>query len=293
MVVATCGKCFQIQCAGAMRPALRSAALGAALLAAAGIRSWHADCTSSSNSFAAAVISPRSSRDDRSALTGGPGPAAVVLSLDHQSQAMKHRRGQESGQKTPRPALGYVVNIKRSLHIGRYPRMWWERWIGPANLDRVNLRLSGMDTYAIVASVLLQVIVGLYGSIPVPDKDAPRKKHLMFEAQMALLTIAVLCSTFTMVIFLLNKVYCATALGMWKDVSYETFLVKTGKIRVDAFWSLILALSCFLGAFAINVLNSINSRRGIIIGVIAVLGAGYMLKELNGMMDIAKIYVFN
>eukprot|EP00930_Biecheleria_cincta_P071574 TRINITY_DN59063_c0_g1_i1.p1 TRINITY_DN59063_c0_g1~~TRINITY_DN59063_c0_g1_i1.p1 ORF type:complete len:288 (+),score=46.44 TRINITY_DN59063_c0_g1_i1:34-864(+) len=275
-----------------MKPALRSAALGAALLAAAGIRSWQSDCSSSSNSFAAAVISPRSSRDDRSALAGGPGPAAIVLSREHQSQVMKHRRGQESAQKTPRPALGYIVQIKRGLHIGRYPRMWWERWVGPANLDRVSLRLAGMDTYAIVASVLLQVILGLYGSIPVPDKDAPRKTQLMFEAQMALLTVAVLCSTFTMVIFLLNKVYCATALGMWKDVSYETFLNKTGKIRADAFWSLILALSCFMGAFAINVLNAINNRRGIIIGVMTVLGAGYMLRELSSMMEMAKLYVF-
>lgn len=277
-----------------MRPALRSAALGASLLVAAKFRSWrHADCTSSSNSFAAAVISPRSSREDRSTLAGGSGRAAVVLSLEHQSEVVKYRRNRRSSQKTPRQSLGAMVNIRRWLHIHRYPRMWFDRWIGPANLDRVNLRLSGMDTYAIVASVLLQVILGLYGSVPVPDKDSPRKAHIMFEAQMALLTIAVLCSTFTMVIFLLNKVYCATALGMWKDVSYETFLLKTGKIRIDAFWSLILALSSFMAAFAINVLNSVKSRRGIIIGVIAVLGAGYMFRELNGMMDMANKYVYH
>lgn len=189
-----------------------------------------------------------------------------------------------------------MTTVKQFLHVGRYPRMWWERTIGPADLSRADLRLSGWDTYAIVASVLLQVILGLYGSISVPDEKAARKEKLVFEAQMGMLTVAVLCSTFTMVIFLLNKIYCATALGMWKDVSYEVFREKSLDMRVKAFWSLNIALGCFMTAFIMNLLHNLKregKRRLVIIGTITTIGLVLMVGEVSSMMKLASKLVFD
>eukprot|EP00438_Fugacium_kawagutii_P017569 Skav228557 [mRNA] locus=scaffold1887:662427:674224:- [translate_table: standard] len=84
--------------------------------------------------------------------------------------------GHKAGEPIPkspkawRKALPHdAVPVRQFLHLHRYLQIWRVHWIGPENLDRAGLRVTGMDTYAIVASVLLQVITGFYGSVPEPD----------------------------------------------------------------------------------------------------------------------------
>eukprot|EP00959_Pyramimonas_sp_CCMP1952_P356145 7458525-Pyramimonas_sp.AAC.1 len=48
---------------------------------------------------------------------------------------------------------------------------------------------------------------------------------------MVLLMIAVLCSTYSMVMYLLIKIYAVTALGVYKDVAYRAFTVATGSFH--------------------------------------------------------------
>merc|ERR1719291_1296068 len=54
-------------------------------------------------------------------------------------------------KKGVQPPASTERNIKRVLHIGRFPRMWKDEWVGPADLARAGLRIDGMETYAIVA----------------------------------------------------------------------------------------------------------------------------------------------
>lgn len=164
--------------------------------------------------------------------------------------------------------------------------------MGPANLDRANLRITGMDTYALVAAVLLQVLVGFYTSLSEPDEDTSSKQKRIFELQVVLLTIAVFCSTFTMVMFLLGKIYSVTALSMYKDVAYDIFHRATGRYRIGAFWSCICSMVAFIVAFALDLYKKMRGKRGVIATVLTVGGGIIMVREWAGMMLIAQRHIF-
>lgn len=190
-----------------------------------------------------------------------------------------------------------ATKIKRFLHAGRFPVMWKERWIGPANLERANMRITGMETYAIVAAVLLQVILGIYGSISEPQADDPRIKYpllqrIVFEAQMVLLMVAVLCSTYTMVMFLLIKIYTVTALGMHHDVAYEVFTLSTARFRSHAFWALITSIITFLMAFALNLYTKVKGNRGIALSAVTLAFVGLLLREGASVLLAADDHIF-
>ncbi|CAJ1342686.1 unnamed protein product [Effrenium voratum] len=189
------------------------------------------------------------------------------------------------------------TSVKQALHVGRYITMWKARWIGPENLDRAGLRVTGMDTYALVAAVLLQVLMGLYGSVPEPDELDERLKYpqlhrFMYEAQMIFASISVICSTYTMVMFLLCKIYSVMALGMWKDVSYDLFQQATGRFRLRAFWSLIIAMHSFLVSFAMNLFTRIKGNRGLFLFMITMLGLIPVVCDWTVIYRVAEQYVY-
>jgi len=203
--------------------------------------------------------------------------------------------GEERPTKTARPASGSTL-LRQMLHVGRYPVMWQERWIGPANLARADLKITGMDTYALVAAVLLQVIIGLYASVPEPQEDDPKIKYprlqrYVFQLQMALLMVAVMCSTYTMVSFLLCKVYTVMALGMYQDVSYDLFFQGTNNIRLSSFWSLIVSMETFLFAFALNLYTRVKGNRGVFLASVAIFVVFLLVREVMGIYALAEKFV--
>ncbi|CAK8993216.1 unnamed protein product [Durusdinium trenchii] len=200
--------------------------------------------------------------------------------------------------KAWRKALPHdAVPVRQALHLHRYLQLWRIHWIGPENLDRAGLRVTGMDTYAIVASVLLQVITGFYGSVPEPDDTDERLKYpnlhrLMYEGQMIFAGISVVCSTYTMVMFLLCKSYSVMALGMYKDVSYDLFQAASGRFRLRAFWSLIIAMHSFLISFAMNLFTRIKGNRGLAFFFVGMLGIIPVVFDWQIIYQIAKKYVY-
>lgn len=187
---------------------------------------------------------------------------------------------------------------KQVLHLGHYPMMWKDYIIGPADLDRANLRVTGMDTYALIAAVLLQVIIGLYGAVSEPADDDPRIPYpriqrFVFELQIALSGMAMLCSAFTMVMFLFCKIYTVTALGLYKDVAYQNFQEATAPHRIHAFWSLIIALLAFMGAFSLNMCTKINGIRGIFVGGLMLLCSFGIMIEVNKILILGSKFVYS
>lgn len=150
-----------------------------------------------------------------------------------------------------------------------------------------------MDTYAVVAAVLLQVLMGLYGVISEPEEGSGRVQRALYEAQMVLLSISVLSSTFCMVMFLLNKIYAVTALGMYKDVAYAAFRQATAQQRVRAFWSLITAMVTFLASFSISLGTRLKGRRGWFLCMTTLSGGAFMVWEWTRMMMLASKYIFS
>eukprot|EP00929_Paragymnodinium_shiwhaense_P008565 TRINITY_DN11251_c0_g2_i1.p1 TRINITY_DN11251_c0_g2~~TRINITY_DN11251_c0_g2_i1.p1 ORF type:complete len:283 (-),score=51.04 TRINITY_DN11251_c0_g2_i1:128-976(-) len=225
-------------------------------------------------------------------------PTAALIGSDSEGPVMR------SEQTAPARLL--------MQHVLRWPERMAERWLGPVNFDRATLRIDAMDTYALCSAVMLQVLVGLYGATQDPedddDKDAESggqqaaygwyrwyrltPDRANFEAQMACLMVATLCACFTMVLFLLNKVYSCSAIGMWKDVAYMNFQYHTAAQRKLAFWSLIVAVFFFTCSFSLSLYDRYKSRRGLALcGLSFVIGL-VMLLSLKDLMDQANKHVF-
>eukprot|EP00913_Durusdinium_trenchii_P017495 g16440.t1 len=212
-------------------------------------------------------------------LTGRPAEVAIPKSPKAWRRALPHD----------------AVPVRQFLHLHRYLQLWRVHWIGPENLDRAGLRVTGMDTYAIVASVLLQVITGFHSSVEEPDETDERLKYpnlhrLMYEGQMIFASISVVCSTYTMVMFLLCKIYSVMALGLYKDVSYDLFQAATGRFRLRAFWSLIIAMHSFLVAFAMNLFTRIKGNRGLMFFFVGMLGIIPVVYDWQIIYQIAEKY---
>eukprot|EP00929_Paragymnodinium_shiwhaense_P113441 TRINITY_DN81737_c0_g1_i1.p1 TRINITY_DN81737_c0_g1~~TRINITY_DN81737_c0_g1_i1.p1 ORF type:complete len:303 (-),score=73.92 TRINITY_DN81737_c0_g1_i1:185-1093(-) len=241
-------------------------------------------------SFAAGVAHPQSDMK----VAAIPRPFAGMWNWDEEhgeAHLITHKTQRSVGMA---PDLMEQARFREFIqHVNRRLGRLEERWLGPVDFDRAGMRLSGMDTYAIIASVLLQVLIGLYGCIDTPDKDADTFEHRIFDAQMVLLMIATLCSAFTMVMFLLNKVYAVTALGFWKDVSYQTFVNATMKHRFQGFWSLIVSTVAFMLTFALNLIQKLPRRKGLAVSAVALAITFAMVSDWAHMMMTASKFIFD
>jgi len=220
-------------------------------------------------------------------------PASLVPQRAGMPLATVSTLREERLTNVARPSVSTGTLVRQLLHCGRYPVMWKERWIGPANIDRAMLKITGMDTYALVAAVLLQVIIGLYTSVPEPSPDDPHIKYprlqrIVFELQMTLLMVAVMCSTYTMVTFLLCKIYTVLSLGMYRDVAYDLFFQGTKRLRLSAFWSLIWSMNTFLLAFALNLYTRVKGNRGLLLASAGILVLLPIVKDWMSILQLAE-----
>eukprot|EP00438_Fugacium_kawagutii_P017568 Skav228556 [mRNA] locus=scaffold1887:658936:660975:- [translate_table: standard] len=107
----------------------------------------------------------------------------------------------------------------------------------------------------------------------------------MYEGQMIFASVSVVCSTYTMarkltlakVMFLLCKIYSVMALGILptcQDVSYDLFQAATGRFRLRAFWSLIIAMQrgSETGGFCLNFYWRIKGNRGLCFFFVGMMG---------------------
>jgi hypothetical protein len=125
------------------------------------------------------------------------------------------------------------------------------------DIARASFRLEGIDTYSIVAALLLQAALKLYSDFPkdletTVDKKEKLKKILFILSAI----ISMLCSAYTTVVFSLLCLYSKSALGFGQDKSFLDFFAATALVRKRAFDSLIVALLsfevCFITSLSIN-----------------------------------------
>jgi len=232
---------------------------------------------SSSASFAAAVVGASSS----------PMGTAFGARIDNAPEPATPR---ESGGAEIAAVDGLRATIQ---HVTRFPGRMAERWIGPVNFDRANLRIDAMDGYALVASIVLQIVIGLYGATEEPEEGCPKAERWVFEIQLGLLMLATMTSCFTMMIFLLGKIYSTTALGMWKDVAFFNFQYATAHHRNQAFWSLLISCLAFTGSFSLNLYSRMKGKRGITASAISFAVAAAMCVSIKQIMQLANSHVFD
>lgn len=244
-------------------------------------------------SFAAGVVHRQSASDMKAAAIPRPFAGMFQWKEEYGEAHMMTDKTQVKSAAAGADLMEQARLREFIQHVNRRLGRLEERWMGPVNFDRAGLRMSGMDTYAIIASVLLQVLIGLYGCINAPEDDDPAIEKRIFDAQMALLMIATLCSSFTMVMFLLNKVYAVTALAFWKDVAYSSFVNATMKHRFQGFWSLIVATTCFMLSFSLNLSQMLPGKKGKLITVVAIAFTLFMISDWMNMMVTASKFIFD
>eukprot|EP00929_Paragymnodinium_shiwhaense_P020543 TRINITY_DN13661_c0_g1_i1.p2 TRINITY_DN13661_c0_g1~~TRINITY_DN13661_c0_g1_i1.p2 ORF type:complete len:271 (-),score=75.80 TRINITY_DN13661_c0_g1_i1:176-988(-) len=222
--------------------------------------------------------------------------AAAVVQTGGSSQPSRSLFGMRI-EKTPLESGGAEIAsvdaTRASIqHVMRFPGRMMERWMGPVNFDRASLRIDAMDGYALVASIVIQIVVGLYGATEEPEeKSGPQR--WMFEVQIWLLLIATMTSCFTMMVFLLGKIYSTTALGMWKDVAFFNFQHATAHHRNQAFWSLLISCLAFTGSFSLNLYTRLKGKRGVSASLISFAVAGAMCLSIQQVMRLANTHVFD
>lgn len=187
--------------------------------------------------------------------------------------------------------------MKQFLHLNRLPVIWKERWLGPENLDRAELRITGFDTYALIAGVLLQVVISLYGSQAEPDPNDPsviypKIQRAVYETQMAFLMLSALCSTYTMVTFLICKIFSTRALATHMDVAFQIYTRETRPFRLHGYWALISALLAALVAFTLNLFTRIKGNRGLCFTFLFFFFVGAMLEDWRNLVRLGVHWVY-
>lgn len=241
-------------------------------------------------SFAAGVISRHGHRDMKLAsadTTWGILPKPVAPLKTTATEVNSGMEGTWSAPILPQ-FREFVQHIMR--RIGRLE----ERWLGPINFDRANLRISGMDTYSVVASVLMLTLLGLYGATKVNPsyEQSTGGQKIVFEIQVVLLMIATLASTFCMVTFLLNKVYTCTALGLWKDVAYNAYMRDMVSARLRGFWAMFIGVVALLLSFSLSLINRFKGKRGYYLAGVSALFTLWMCGEFADVYNAAGHYIY-
>lgn len=124
------------------------------------------------------------------------------------------------------------------------------------DLSRVGMRLGGMSSYAVVASLLLGAAISLFSMTPVKME----KHHTRLEASaMWIFTVwvavSIVSSLHTAITMNLLNLYANTALGKGLDGRFLEFWnhPSTSDLRQSAFQSFLVAIQTFQGCLALTV----------------------------------------
>jgi len=164
----------------------------------------------------------------------------------------------------------------------------------PFVMDRAALRLDGLSAYAIVASILLNAALIVYGTILKEVKDTkyiyPNDVSAIKTTQIENIitivasfsnVICILSAVYTTLVFSLIALYSKTALGLGLDSQFVAFFSATSFLRDSGFRAFISALVSFQISFISAVFLS-TSKLGNARWILAWCGIfGSMLSSLS------------
>merc|ERR1711957_1130468 len=96
-----------------------------------------------------------------------------------------------------------------------------------------------------------------------------------------------LCSTWSLLIFLFNKLYCVKAISMYNDVSYDVFLKATEHYRRRAFRMLLAGFFSYLMAYNISLFSNYGGKKGAVGFAIALVFGIVIMYELDNLLTTA------
>ena len=163
------------------------------------------------------------------------------------------------------------------------------------DLNRAGLRLSSLEQYAVVGSILLGSIIDIFSDTPKrKESDQTRFGRTCQMIHGISISVGVLSAMYTTVVFTLFGLYAKTALGIGNDEAYLELLKATSAIRLRGFQSFLLCLLSFNVSIIMNMF--LNFQDGIIRYVMAtmtILGTAVSLSHFSFIVKTASEIIFS
>jgi hypothetical protein len=128
------------------------------------------------------------------------------------------------------------------------------------DLDRASIRLESIDSYAVVAALLLSAALRLYASTPRELEAGQRRENSAKVAFMISAGLSIICGAYSCVVYSMLGLYAKTALGLGLDSAFLNFFERTTPVRHGAFLAFVTALSSFEVCFIISIVLNYDGR---------------------------------
>jgi hypothetical protein len=122
-------------------------------------------------------------------------------------------------------------------------------------ISRIGLRLDGLNSYAVISTLLMNACLGLYSSTRTQLKDISHDTVSQKVAKVMFMfstVISIFSSSYTTVVFTLLGLYSKTALGSSQDGPFLEFFAQTAIFRQLAFTAFCISLVSFQICFLLS-----------------------------------------
>ena len=156
---------------------------------------------------------------------------------------------------------------------------------GGTALDRTKLRLESHQSYAVIAALLMNAALRLWGERMTFDhvRSMPRwLTRTMRYGFMAATVVSVMGGMYATVVFALVGVYAKSALGLGMDDECDAFLRSTHIYRQQAYQAFVIALHGLMVSFLLSTLIKLNEEDDHDVLHWAFLGGGLLLAAFVG-----------
>lgn len=159
------------------------------------------------------------------------------------------------------------------------------------DMDRVTLRLDGLDSYAVLAAIVLGAAMDVYGSVEARKYSLRRERIARHVHGFGVLT-SVLSSVYVVMVFSLFNFYAKTAIGIGADNVYFKLLDATSRMRVHGFEAFLLSLVGFEFALIANIFLNSKGRARWVFSILCAIGTAFSIKDWGFVVRCATKYIF-
>jgi len=145
------------------------------------------------------------------------------------------------------------------------------------DLERKEVRLDGLEVYAVVSAVTAGTLVAVFDSYHPGDIadlfiEGRYLEVLMTAVFLATGTIGIVCGLHSIFVFSLVTMYGRTALGMDRDEALEVFFANTGMQRIRGFKTFIGSLYALMVEIIVVVTSKVSSDPRMLLVVFGLMG---------------------
>jgi hypothetical protein len=144
-------------------------------------------------------------------------------------------------------------------------------------LDRKQVRLDGLEVYAVVSAVTAGTLVAVFESYHPGDigdlfMEARYLELIMSIVFLATGTIGIVCGLHCIFVFSLITMYGRTALGMERDDALEVFFADTGMQRIHGFRTFVGSLYSLMIQLSIVITSKVSSNPWFLVAALVMTG---------------------